>query len=139
MVCLRSATDSGSMFLVLDGNFVVVEVETGAEAAEVAVDEAATEAFVTEVEVETGVGEVFCDAVPASATFDAGLLVEILLRRLVVCFKSPTFLFSFSSFSLSVMSVPGEEVCLFGCDISANKYLPSINNKAGKRNPNPFY
>ena len=97
MVCLRSATDSGSMFLVLDGNFVVVEVETGAEAAEVAVDEAATEAFETEVEVETGVGEVFCDAVPASAIFDAGLLVEILLRRLVVCFKSPTFLFSFSS------------------------------------------
>ena len=131
MVCLRSATDSGSMFLVLDGNFVVVEVETGAEAA--------TEAFVREVEVETGVGEVFCDAVPASATFDGGFLVEILLRRLVVCFKSPTFLFSFSSFSLSVMSVPGEEVCLFGCDISANKYLPSINNKAGKRNPNPFY
>ena len=127
MVCLRSVTDSGSMFLVLDGNFVVVEVETGAEAAEVAVDEAATEAFVTEVEVETGGGEVLCD--PASASFGAGLLVEILLRRLVVCFKSPTFLFSFSSFSLSVMSVPGEEVCLFGCDISVSKYLPSIKQE----------
>jgi len=114
------------MFLVLDGNFVVVEVETGAEAAEVAVDEAATEAFVTEVEVETGGGEVFCDPVPASASFGAGLLVEILLRRLVVCFKSPTFLFSFSSFSLSVMSVPGEEVCLFGCDIYHDTKFPRV-------------